>query len=265
MSDLEKVLKQSMDEGVKHERSKIGKLNQVLGDIHLTQEEEKTLLWLSGCDDSTLDNMISILLKMKSQVFNNIGNFNNNPPHPNIRYFIYDFLKEQGLTNDELNNILGFKQGIISELCDTGAIYFEEFEILCEYLKKSGKLDNLDKEYWLRHYVLFKDIDDRTGEEYSSGSRKPYLDKLDKYYFQEEIQFTINELMEEGYSAKYILDKLEIMRIQIYGLRVFWLFAGETIDIFLKPVSEAREKVKMEMKKSGVVEADADEFYPFCD
>jgi hypothetical protein len=45
------------------ERKRIEMLNKALGDIELTEEEERTLLWLCGLDDSTVKSIISAFEK----------------------------------------------------------------------------------------------------------------------------------------------------------------------------------------------------------
>lgn len=40
-------------------------LNEVLGDINLTQEEERTLIWLSMWETSSIKNIISAFCKLK--------------------------------------------------------------------------------------------------------------------------------------------------------------------------------------------------------
>lgn len=45
----------------------IALLNKTIGDIELTEQEERTLIWLSQWEKSTVENVISILNKMKNQ------------------------------------------------------------------------------------------------------------------------------------------------------------------------------------------------------
>lgn len=49
------------------EPKKLKKLNDVLGDIDLTEEEERFLIWLSGTDGWTVDNFLSVLGKYKNK------------------------------------------------------------------------------------------------------------------------------------------------------------------------------------------------------
>lgn len=46
------------------EARKIHKINEVLGDIKLTKSEEQSLLWIAGCEESTVDNLLSIIEKL---------------------------------------------------------------------------------------------------------------------------------------------------------------------------------------------------------
>lgn len=48
------------------EPKQIKKINEVLGDIELTYEEERTLIWLSGLDNATIEPMLSIFKKCKN-------------------------------------------------------------------------------------------------------------------------------------------------------------------------------------------------------
>lgn len=43
-------------------------LNKALGDIELTEEEEKSLVWLSGWESSTVKNIISAFKKAKNNL-----------------------------------------------------------------------------------------------------------------------------------------------------------------------------------------------------
>lgn len=45
------------------ERKHIDMLNQALGDIELTEQEKRSLLWLCGFETSTLKNIISAFEK----------------------------------------------------------------------------------------------------------------------------------------------------------------------------------------------------------
>ena len=47
----------------KEESRQIEKMNKVLGDIKLSKEEERSLIWLAGCEDSTVDNFLSVIKK----------------------------------------------------------------------------------------------------------------------------------------------------------------------------------------------------------
>lgn len=45
----------------------IALLNKTIGDMKLTEQEERTLIWLSQWEKSTVENVISILNKIKNQ------------------------------------------------------------------------------------------------------------------------------------------------------------------------------------------------------
>lgn len=45
------------------EGRRIQKMNEVLAGVELTKAEERTLLWLAGWEESTVDNLLSIIEK----------------------------------------------------------------------------------------------------------------------------------------------------------------------------------------------------------
>lgn len=45
------------------EGRQIRKMNEVLADVELTKAEERTLIWLAGWEESTVDNLLSIIEK----------------------------------------------------------------------------------------------------------------------------------------------------------------------------------------------------------
>lgn len=45
------------------EGRQIQKMNKVLADVELTKAEEKTLIWLAGWKESTVDNLLSVIEK----------------------------------------------------------------------------------------------------------------------------------------------------------------------------------------------------------
>lgn len=47
------------------ERRKIDRFNDVLGEVELTKAEERTLIWLAGWEDCTVENIISAFSKRK--------------------------------------------------------------------------------------------------------------------------------------------------------------------------------------------------------
>ena len=51
--------KQFCDEG----KELIEKINEVLGEVELTEAEKRTLKWLAGWEESTVDNLISVIEK----------------------------------------------------------------------------------------------------------------------------------------------------------------------------------------------------------
>lgn len=50
---------------IKHERKYIDMLNEILGDIEFTPSEENFLQWMTGWDDWTIKNFISVIEKVK--------------------------------------------------------------------------------------------------------------------------------------------------------------------------------------------------------
>ncbi len=48
------------------EARRIALLNEVLGDVELSRGEERTLIWLAGWEDSTVNNVISVIRKVIS-------------------------------------------------------------------------------------------------------------------------------------------------------------------------------------------------------
>lgn len=49
------------------EPKKLKRLNEILGDIDLTEEEERFLIWLSGTDGWTVENFLSVMEKYKNK------------------------------------------------------------------------------------------------------------------------------------------------------------------------------------------------------
>ena len=47
-----------------YEARMIEKMNAVLGDVELTKAEEKTLIWLAGWEECTIDNVVSVIEKV---------------------------------------------------------------------------------------------------------------------------------------------------------------------------------------------------------
>ena len=45
------------------EGRQIQKMNKVLADVELTKAKEKTLIWLAGWEESTVDHLLSVIEK----------------------------------------------------------------------------------------------------------------------------------------------------------------------------------------------------------
>ena len=45
------------------EARRIAELNEIFGDIELTEAEMRTLIWLAGWEESTVDNLLSVIEK----------------------------------------------------------------------------------------------------------------------------------------------------------------------------------------------------------
>lgn len=45
------------------ERKRVEKIHEVLGEVDLTEAEKRTLKWLAGWEESTVDNLISVIEK----------------------------------------------------------------------------------------------------------------------------------------------------------------------------------------------------------
>lgn len=46
------------------EGRRIRKINEVLAGVELTKSEERTLLWLAGWEESTVENLLSVMEKV---------------------------------------------------------------------------------------------------------------------------------------------------------------------------------------------------------
>lgn len=51
----------------------IEKLNAVLGDIELTKAEERTLIWLAGWEECTIDHLVSVIEKVARKQAEEVG------------------------------------------------------------------------------------------------------------------------------------------------------------------------------------------------
>lgn len=53
----------------------IEKLNTVLGDIELTKTEERTLIWLAGWEECTIDHLVSVIEKVARKRADEVGGY----------------------------------------------------------------------------------------------------------------------------------------------------------------------------------------------
>lgn len=53
----------------RHEARMLEKINRALGDLGLTEAEERTWLWLAGNDVSTIDSILSVVDKLKTYAY----------------------------------------------------------------------------------------------------------------------------------------------------------------------------------------------------
>lgn len=60
----EKETRNVNDTFYKAECRRIKKLNEIFGNINLTDTEERALIWLAGLDDWTMDNLVSAFKKV---------------------------------------------------------------------------------------------------------------------------------------------------------------------------------------------------------
>jgi hypothetical protein len=47
------------------EKRNFDRLTEAIGEVELTERENRTLQWLSGCENSSIDNIISIFRKIR--------------------------------------------------------------------------------------------------------------------------------------------------------------------------------------------------------
>lgn len=52
---------------ISSQKKRIDKINQAIGDMKLTNSEEETLIWLSGCEDEVVEDIISIIKKFNKK------------------------------------------------------------------------------------------------------------------------------------------------------------------------------------------------------
>ncbi len=53
----------------------IEKLNTVLGDVELTKAEERTLIWLAGWEECTIDHLVSVIEKVARKRAKEVGGY----------------------------------------------------------------------------------------------------------------------------------------------------------------------------------------------
>lgn len=53
----------------RHEAEMIENINRTLGGVELTEAEERTWLWIAGNDVSTVDNILSVVDKLKTYTY----------------------------------------------------------------------------------------------------------------------------------------------------------------------------------------------------
>lgn len=61
-----------------NEKHRIEKMNKVLGEVELTRMEENTLIWLAGWEESTVDNLLSIIEKVARKRAYEVGGYAHN-------------------------------------------------------------------------------------------------------------------------------------------------------------------------------------------
>ena len=54
------------------EARRIATLNEIFGDIELTEDEQRILIWLAGWDEYTLENMLSVIRKAMAAEVNRL-------------------------------------------------------------------------------------------------------------------------------------------------------------------------------------------------
>ena len=45
------------------ETRRIATLNEIFGEVEVTEDEQRTLIWLAGWEESTVDNLLSVIEK----------------------------------------------------------------------------------------------------------------------------------------------------------------------------------------------------------
>ena len=57
-SGLKKMIQRNLD-----------KMNEVIGDIDMSEKQKKTWLWLAGYEESTIDNILDVIKQKTGQLF----------------------------------------------------------------------------------------------------------------------------------------------------------------------------------------------------
>ena len=63
------------DDYYRFEARMIEKLNEVLGDVDLTLPEERTLIWLAGWEECTINNLVSVIEKVARKRADEVGGY----------------------------------------------------------------------------------------------------------------------------------------------------------------------------------------------
>ena len=63
------------DSFYRFEARMIEKMNAVIGDVELTKAEERTLIWLAGWEESTVDHLLSVIEKVARKRADKTGGY----------------------------------------------------------------------------------------------------------------------------------------------------------------------------------------------
>jgi len=61
------------------EGRQIRKMNKILADVELTKAEERTLIWLAGWEESTVDHLLSVIEKAARMCADKKGGYAHKP------------------------------------------------------------------------------------------------------------------------------------------------------------------------------------------